>query len=114
MIVKNHRLLATSLLGLGLSLGLVANANAQTSPGIIDNGTVQLGIWSEGNLNVPGYSSPIGTFNVGLRYLPTGNEATAAGFRAEGWGVSGTPTGGSPFSGYADVDIGGFFKVLLL
>lgn len=111
MIVKNHRLLATSLLGLGLSLGLVANANAQTSPGIIDNGTVQLGIWSEGALNVPGYPSTSGTFPVGLRYLPTGNEATAPGCLCEGWGVSGTPTGGSAFSGYAGVDLGGFVNV---
>jgi len=46
----------------------------------IDNGTIQLGVWNEGHLNVPGGPPSLqGTTVVGLRYLPTGAEATAPG-----------------------------------
>src|SRR5262245_8856241 len=48
---------------------------------IINNGTIGLGINNEGHLNVfeGATRSASGTFPVGLRYLPTGNEATAPG-----------------------------------
>ena len=69
--------------------------------GIIDNGTVQLGINPAGHLNVPGGppSSGTGTTVVGLRYLPTGAESTAPGCACEGWGVA---DGIRRISGYAD------------
>src|SRR5262249_6570012 len=48
---------------------------------IINNGTIALGVNKEGHLNVfeGATTSASGTFPVGLRYLPTGNEATAPG-----------------------------------
>lgn len=65
-------------------------ASAHPSNAIISNGTIQLGVWDEGHLNVPGGdpSSGTGTTDVGLRYLPTGAEATAPGCVCEGWGVA--------------------------
>jgi hypothetical protein len=65
---------------------------------VISNGTIQLGIWDAGNLNVP-----TDTDVVGLVYVPTGNEATAPGCPCEGWGV-GDATSGK--SGYANADEG--------
>lgn len=71
--------------------GLI-NAEAavlKNSPAIVDNGTIKLGINREGHLNVPSDTvSPDGTSGVGLRYLPTGAEATAPGCECEGWGVA--------------------------
>jgi hypothetical protein len=60
------------------------------SPNMINNGVVQLGINNQGHLNVPGGlpSSGVGTTVVGLRFLPTGAEATAPGCLCEGWGVA--------------------------
>jgi hypothetical protein len=55
---------------------------------IISNGTVQLGVWESGNLNVPGPPSAGGTSYVGLRYVPTNNESTAPGCLCEGWGAA--------------------------
>jgi hypothetical protein len=80
-----------------------ARADEPTSA-IISNGVVQLGVWPEGHLNVPGGepSSGTGITTVGLRYVPTGAEATADGCTCEGWGVAGTPAGGDPVSGYAN------------
>lgn len=74
----------SALAGLALFAGASASASA-----IIDNGTVQLGVDDFGQLNIPGgAASPIeGTTFVGLRYLPTGNEATSHGCLCEGWGV---------------------------
>ena len=55
---------------------------------IISNGTAQMGVWDEGRLNVPGgVASPEGTLTTGLRFVPTGNEATGAGCLCESWGV---------------------------
>ena len=61
---------------------------------IISNGTVTLGVWGEGHLNVPGPDRP-----VGLRYEPTGNESTAPGCECEGWGVADATTA---TAGYAN------------
>ena len=70
---------------------------------IISNGTIEMGVWQEGNLNVPGYEPSSGeTYYydvVGLRYLRTGAEATAYSSPCEGWGVGDTFTG---LSGYAN------------
>ncbi len=72
---------------------------------IIDNGTVQLGVDDYGQLNIPGGDpSPVtGTTAVGLRYLPTGNEATSHGCLCEGWGVGIGETG---VNGWANNDFG--------
>lgn len=54
----------------------------------ISNGTVQLGVDRFGQLNVPGPTSASGTRSLGLRFVPTNYEATAAGCLCEGWGVA--------------------------
>lgn len=63
----------------------------------IDNGTVMLGVWATGELNVPAAipqpPEVFGTDVVGLRYLPTGFESTADGCLCEGWGVADATTG---------------------
>ena len=75
-------------------------------PAIIDNGTVQLGINPEGHLNVHGPASSGGVAFVGLRFVPTNNEATAPGCLCEGWGVA-NAAAGDQFSGYANVSTDG-------
>jgi len=75
-------------------------ARAGTGGVFIDNGTIQLGVWNEGHLNVPGGPPSLqGTTEVGLRYLPTGAESTAPGCLCEGWGVGDALTSQS---GYAN------------
>src|SRR6185295_12717746 len=67
---------------------------------IISNGVLQMGIKDGGNLIALGGSpsSGTGTTEIGLRYVPTNAEATAAGCACEGWGVGDRLTG---LSGYA-------------
>jgi hypothetical protein len=80
-----------------LSLNFADKANAAA---IISNGTIQLGVDNFGQLNIPGgVPSAGGTSVVGLRYLPTGNEATAPGCLCEGWGVADALSG---VTGYAN------------
>ena len=68
---------------------LTDTATVTIRPGaVISNGTVGIGVWGEGNLNVPGP-----TRTVGLRYEPTGNESTAPGCLCEGWGAGDATTG---------------------
>ena len=76
-----------SILGMSLTIGLAGNANAAA---IISGGNVQLGVDDFGQLNIPGgVASPVsGETDVGLRYLPTGNEATSHGCLCEGWGIA--------------------------
>jgi len=77
-------------------------ANGGTGGVIIDNGTIQLGVWNEGHLNVPGGTTSLGgTTEVGLRYLPTNAEATAPGCLCEGWGAGDNLTSKA---GYANED----------
>jgi hypothetical protein len=78
-----YSLASVVVLGLGFTSEVRAGA-------IIDNGTIQLGVDNFGQLNIPGPSSAGGTPNVGLRFLGTNNEATAAGCLCEGWGVADT------------------------
>ncbi len=77
---------------------------------IIDNGTVQLGVHCEGHLNVPGGvpSSGTGTTFVGLRFLPTGAEATAPGCLCEGWGAADPAAG---ITGGGNEAYGGTFNL---
>ena len=81
-------------------------ASAHPASAIISNGTIQLGVWDEGHLNVPGGapSSGTGTTEVGLRFVPTGAESTAPGCLCEGWGVADATSGGA---GYANEAIDG-------
>ena len=61
---------------------------------IISNGTVQLGINQEGQLNVPSDTpSWGGVRSLGLRFVPTNAEATAPGCLCEGWGAADAITG---------------------
>ncbi|MCP3162110.1 hypothetical protein [Myxococcus qinghaiensis] len=67
-------------------------------PGVIDNGTVRLGVASAGHLTVACTTSTVssgtsGTTDVGLRYLPTNAEAAAPGTPCEGWGVASADLG---------------------
>jgi hypothetical protein len=83
------------------------------SPNMINNGIVQLGINNEGHLNVPGGlpSSGTGTTFVGLRFLPTGADATAPGCLCEGWGVADAT---SRVTGFANIAIDGVRNITLL
>ncbi|GGK70049.1 cell wall-binding repeat-containing protein [Ornithinimicrobium pekingense] len=71
----------------------------------ITNGTVTLGVWNTGELNVPaGATDSGGSTDVGLRFVPTGNEATSIGCLCEGWGAADATSG---VSGFTDRELGG-------
>lgn len=74
-------------------------ASPAQAASVIDNGTVQLGVESQGQLGTPGeISSPVeGQSMVGLRYLPTGNESLTHGCLCEGWGAGNGATGAYGF-----------------
>lgn len=97
-----------ALAGVLLAATVMAAPSASAHPAnaIISNGTIQLGVWDEGHLNVPGGapSSETGTTTVGLRYLPTGAEATAPGCLCEGWGAADAISG---VTGHANEAAGG-------
>lgn len=96
---------------LGALEGVSGAELVEVSQAIIDNGTVQLGVNAEGHLNVPGgsASSGTGTTRVGLRFLPTGAEATAPGCLCEGWGVADASSG---VTGYANVATDGVVNIV--
>ncbi|WCL55354.1 PEPxxWA-CTERM sorting domain-containing protein [Gimibacter soli] len=75
--------------------GLMSITLPAMGQAIIDNGTIQMGVDTMGQLNVRGGDpSPVtGTTYVGLRYMPTGNESTSHGCLCEGWGVADASTG---------------------
>lgn len=69
---------------------------ADASSGVVlENGLVQLGVHSEGHLNVPtdNPSSGTGTTYVGLRYTPANADATSPGCLCEGWGAADAVSG---------------------
>jgi hypothetical protein len=90
--------------GLGLALVVLAareafDVEAHPSNAIISNGTVQLGVWDEGHLNVPDApASAQGTNVMGIRYVPTNNEATGPGCACEGWGAADATSGVTGFA----------------
>ncbi|WP_265501128.1 VPLPA-CTERM sorting domain-containing protein [Paracoccus beibuensis] len=97
----------STVLAAALVMALPITANAA----IIDNGTIQMGVDTLGQLNVSGGAPSAGGTNAtGLRYLPTNYEATAPGCLCEGWGVGIGETGQA---GYAnnDAGIGGLTSV---
>ncbi|MGD6091721.1 hypothetical protein QUV01_22465, partial [Xanthomonas citri pv. citri] len=62
-------------------------------PGVIDNGTVMLGVHDAGYLNIecPAIKPSMGLYGtslVGLRLMSTNGEASAPGAPCEGWGVA--------------------------
>jgi type IV pilus assembly protein PilY1 len=74
------------------------SAGAASAQAAIDNGTIQLGVDTLGQLNINvGTPSRGGTSFTGLRDLRTGWESTAPGCLCEGWGVS-----DGTISGYAN------------
>ncbi|HEX4964986.1 MAG TPA: hypothetical protein VF173_29530 [Thermoanaerobaculia bacterium] len=77
--MRSHRSILLCFLGLLLR---IAPLQAQA---IIDNGTVQLGINQEGDLNL---ADPMSGAIVGLRYIPTNADATSPGCLCEGWGAA--------------------------
>lgn len=81
------------VLVLPVLIGLSAAATPVAAQAIISNGTVQLGVNRDGSLNTPGPRSAAGTHLVGLRFVPTNNEATAAGCPCEGWGAANMNSG---------------------
>jgi hypothetical protein len=70
------------------------------APGaILNNGTVELGVYDYGNLNEDGGSPSLcGISTVGLRYIPTGGESTSPGCLCEGWGVADGVAGDSAYA----------------
>ena len=94
-------------------LFMATPANAATTEGaVISNGTVQLGVNAQGDLNYdcvgagdtgcPGASAS-GARVVGLRYVPLNLESTAPGCLCEGWGMA---DAGSGLTGYANESTG--------
>jgi hypothetical protein len=73
-------------------------------PGMISNGTIQLGVNPTGNLIMPGGVASTGTHDrsVGLRLLSTGFDGLSPDCDCEGWGVS-----NGTVSGWASRRLGG-------
>ncbi|MGC8639740.1 MAG: WD40/YVTN/BNR-like repeat-containing protein [Isosphaeraceae bacterium] len=97
----SQQFLAVATYGRGVWLTAVSGSPSG-SGAIINNGTIELGVNPEGNLNVDGGTPSSGgtsTTLVGLRYMPTNDEITAEGTPAEGWGVADSTTG---VTGYAN------------
>src|SRR5262249_10584220 len=71
----------------------------------IDNGTVLLAVRPEGDLNsTDGTGSAAGEGDVGLEFLPTGNDSTSPGCLCEGWGAADATSG---VTGFANVSTDG-------
>lgn len=87
-----------------LAAALLAGLPLAAGAAIIDNGTIQMGVDTYGQLNVGGGSPSAGGVSAtGLRYMPTNYEATAPGCLCEGWGVGIGETG---TAGYANNSAG--------
>lgn len=102
----NLQKVSMSVSAVSIALGAIAiTSQSAQAAAIITGGNVQLGVDSLGQLNIPGGTpSPVtGTRAVGLRYLPTGNEATSHGCLCEGWGVADAILG---VTGYANNSVG--------
>lgn len=101
-----HKIIRTSL----MAAGLILTASAVQADAIISNGTVQIGVLSFGDLNVPGgpFSAPSGTAVVGLRDVATQSDSTSPGCTCEGWGAGIKDFGaaGNNVSGFANSSVG--------
>ncbi|HJP89033.1 MAG TPA: Ig-like domain-containing protein [Candidatus Limnocylindrales bacterium] len=69
---------------------------ATVGVGVVSNGTVQLGVSTMGNIDVPGGTPSTGTQDtyVGLRLISSNYDGLAPGCKCEGWGVSNGTTSG--------------------
>ena len=85
-------------------LFMATPANAATTEGaVISNGTVQLGVNAQGDLNYdcvgagdtdcPDLSAGSGEQIVGLRYVPLNLDAISPGCQCEGWGLADAGSG---------------------
>lgn len=97
--IRKASLKTLTLLSIGtpLSLGLVSAANAA----VVSNGTIQLGINPQGHI----IDSPT---QIGINFLPTGNDGISPGCACEGWGIADAVSG---VSGYASIDLGGISNI---
>lgn len=111
--MTNKKLMRPALMTIAASLSVMALGGAAHAGAIISNGTITMGINDQGHLNVFGGppSSGTGTTAVGLRYNPTGSEATAPGCLCEGWGAGIVSLG---TSGFANVSIDGVQNLSLI
>ncbi|MCB1363902.1 MAG: hypothetical protein KDK02_07260 [Rhodobacteraceae bacterium] len=84
----------------------VLAAGAASAQAVISNGTVELGVDQDGQLNIfsGNPSAHDGTLYTGLRHVATNLESTAHGCLCEGWGVG---RGDTMVSGAANNDRGG-------
>lgn len=94
----------TAVSAIALGIGAMGAAGSASAGAIISNGTIQMGINDEGDLNTPYASDPLGIGYMGLRYVPTGAASTEPGCQCEGWGVAIKSTGQA---GYANVSSDG-------
>lgn len=84
---------------------LPATASAASAPGIIDNGTVGLGVRDSGSLNVWGDISSWGGDNMyGLRLVDGSYEAISPGSPQEGWGFADAANDVTGWSNYNEND----------
>jgi hypothetical protein len=83
-----------------LALTPAQSMAAPSTQEVIGNGTIQLGVRQQANLN----AYTVFDFNdyFGLRYLPTGNDATAPTPSCEGWGVAEADTGANGYARLCD------------
>lgn len=75
---------------------------------VIDNGTIQLGVDTFGQLNV---TNDAGTDIIGVTDLRTGHEATSPGCLCEGWGVGIADSGGTAVASGSANNSNGVFNL---
>src|SRR5687768_7540039 len=85
-------------------VGAVVVPAAAQGQAVITNGTVSRGVDNAAQLNIPGPPSAQGTGAVGVRFVSTNNEGTAAGCLCEGWGAADATSGAT---GWANNNEGG-------
>jgi hypothetical protein len=86
---------------LGVGLAWAAVGTAAGAQAVVSNGTVSLGVFPEGHLNYQ---------NIGVTFVPTGNDGTSPGCLCEGWGAG--VNGGTV--GWASEDNGGISNVTVV
>ena len=106
------QVVSISAAALAMTLAAPAQAVQPTSGAIISNGTIFLGVNSDGSLNYDGAGAPPGSNygGVGLFDGRTFYEATYPGCTCEGWGAAAF-AGGAANSGGADTSVGGNFNL---
>ncbi len=103
--------LKKTVAAVAFAAGAMALAGTAQAGAIISNGTLMLGVNSEGHLNTPYDSDPKGIGFMGLRFIPTGGASTEPGCQCEGWGVGIRSLGAS---GWASLDSGGIANLTVV